>query len=95
MEQGDDLVLLELMLNRFKRLLAELQRGEISRNDFHPWEIEILLDIEACELDRRHRTEILRQYQRAVERQLEAGPGPPMKLSEYLVLRSRKGQNST
>jgi hypothetical protein len=91
----DELVLLELMLNRFRRLMTELQRGVISRNNFHPWEVDILLDIEECQLDRRHRLEILRLYQRAVERQLERGPGPPMKLSEYLILRSRRGQGST
>jgi hypothetical protein len=91
----DELVLLELMLNRFRRLMTELHRGVINRNDFHPWEIELLLDIEDCQLDRRSRLEILRQYQRAVERQLDIGPGPPMKLSEFLVLRSRRGQEPT
>ena len=30
------------------------------------------------------REEILRQYQRAVAKQLDAGPGPPMMLSEFL-----------
>ncbi len=89
-----ELVLLELMLNRFRRLMTELQRGVINRNDFQPWEIEILLDIEECQLDRRSRQEILRQYVRAVERQLESGHGPPMKLSEFLVLRSRRGTRS-
>ncbi len=83
----DDLVQLELMLNRFKRLVGELMRGSIARNAFQPWEIELLLDIEACAVDRRERLEILRQYQKAVERQLEIGPGPPMKLSEFLQMR--------
>jgi len=90
-----ELVLLELMLNRFRRLMTELQRGVINRNDFHRWEVEILLDIEECQLDPRYRLETLRQYQKAVERQLDIGPGPPMKLSEYLILRSRRGQASS
>lgn len=89
-----DLVLLELMWNRFRRLMAELQKGQISRNDFQPWEVEILLDIDECELERRRKAEILRQYQRAVERQLETGPGPPMKLSEFLVRRAQKPNGS-
>jgi len=78
------------MLNRFKRLLNELMRGETPRNSFAPWEVEILLDFSACELPARRRMDILRQYQRAVERQLDAGSGPPMLLSQFLVLRKRR-----
>ena len=81
------------MLNRFRRLVSELQRGSISRNDFHPWEIELLLDIETCHLERKRKVDILRQYQRAVERQLEMGSGPPMKLSEFLQLRAKREEN--
>lgn len=78
------------MLNRFKRLFNELMRGEIARNNFAAWEIDILIDFNACELPTRRRVEILRQYQRAVERQLDAGPGPPMLLSHFLALRERR-----
>lgn len=84
---ADDLVELELMLNRFRRLIGELMRGVVRRNTFEPWEIELLLDIQNCALDPRRRSDTLRAYQKAVERQLEAGPGPPMKLSEYLHLK--------
>jgi hypothetical protein len=62
----------------------------MARNSFQPWEIDILLDLEACELESRRRLEILRQYERAVERQLESGPGPPMKLSSFLILRAQR-----
>jgi len=86
---ADDLVQLELMLNRFRRLIAEVMRGATARNSFQPWEVDILMDLERCELDRRRRFEILRQYQRAVEKQMEMGPGPPMKLSEFLAIRAR------
>ncbi|MEO8594548.1 MAG: hypothetical protein ABI759_14625 [Candidatus Solibacter sp.] len=77
----------EVQLNRFRRLMGELLRGQLLRNSFAPWEMEILLDFDVCELPSRRRTEILRQYQRAVERQLQTGLGPPMKLSHFLVLR--------
>ena len=77
------------MLNRFRRLMTELQRGVINRNNFQPWEIDLLLDIENCQLERRRRADIIRQYIRAVERQLENGPGPPMNLSEFLALRAQ------
>ena len=86
----DDPVALELMLNRFRRLVRDLQRGTITRTDFQPWEVDILLDIESCQLERGRREETLRRYQQAVERQLETSPGPPMKLSEFLKLRAQR-----
>lgn len=85
----DDPVLLELMFNRFRRLLVELQRGAITHNDFQRWEVEILLDAANCELDSRRRADLLRQYERAVQKQMESGPGPPMKLSEFLARRAQ------
>jgi hypothetical protein len=88
---ADDLIELELVRNRFNRLMAELCRGEIARNSFQPWEVEILLDMETCELEPRKRLEILRQYQKAVQKQMERGNGPPlMKMSEYLQARSTR-----
>jgi len=78
------------MLNRFNRLMGEVLRGAIARNTFEAWEIDILLDLDTCRLERRRRWDLLRQYQRAVERQLENGPGPPMKFSQFLEMRERK-----
>jgi hypothetical protein len=91
---ADDLVQLEIMLNRFRRLLGELMRGSLRRNAFEPWEIELLLDFEKCALDPRQRLKILRAYQKAVEHQMETGPGPPMKLSEYLHLKMTRRPES-
>ena len=93
--QDDELVLLELMLNRFRRLMAEVQRGTFPRNDFQPWEVEILLDATGCQVEPRRRPDVLRQYQRAVEKQMETGPGPPMKLSEFLAVRGKRRVKTT
>jgi hypothetical protein len=87
---ADDLIELELMLNRFNRLMTELLRGAIVRNSFQPWEVALLLDIDTCGLEPNKRQAILRQYQKAVVRQMEAGSGPPMKLSEYLQLKETR-----
>ena len=87
---SDDLIQAELMLNRFRKLVSELLRGSLARNSFQPWEVELLLDIETCELDPRQWKQILRQYQRAVERQMLTGPGPPMKLSLFLQLKATR-----
>jgi hypothetical protein len=92
--EAGDVIQLELMLNRFKRLLSELVCGVINRNAFEPWEIEIMLDFPKCHLEPKRRLEILRQYQRAVERQMATGPGPPMKLSTFLEMRERRRENT-
>ena len=90
MVAADELIELELMINRFNRLIGEVMRGALARNSFQPWEVDILMDLENCQLDRRSRMETMRQYQRAVQRQMAAGPGPPMKLSEFLAVRARR-----
>ena len=89
-ETADDIIEIELMLNRFRRLIAELIRGAVVRQSFQPWEVAILLDIETCQIEPKRRLDLLRQYQRAVEKQLQSGPGPPMKFSEFLQLKSTR-----
>jgi len=85
----------EIQLNRFRKLIGELMRGHTARNSFAPWEIELLMDFDACELPSRRRLDIIRQYQRAVERQMQTGVGPPMKLSHFLVLREQRRTGTT
>ncbi len=74
----------EAVLNRFNKLIQELLGGNTHRNTFRPWEIAILLDIEACSLRDTLKKETLRRYQKAVQRAMERGAGAPLKLSEYL-----------
>jgi len=74
----------EARLYRFNRLMQELIRGNMNRNTFQPWEIEILLDIEACQIREPVKRETLRRYQKAVQRAMEKGAPTPLRLSEYL-----------
>ena len=74
----------EARLNRFNRLMQELIRGNMNRNTFQPWEIDILLDIEACQIREPVKRETLRRYQKAVQRAMEKGAPTPLRLSEYL-----------
>ena len=46
--------------------------------------MELLIDIEACELEPSRARDVLRRYHKAAERQLDYGVTPPLKLSEYL-----------
>jgi len=81
----------EIVLTRFNRLMQEILRGSMTRNTFLPWEIQVLLDIEGCNLKDAGRKDLLRRYQKAVQRSMEKGAATPMKLSEYLAtLKSAK-----
>jgi hypothetical protein len=81
----------DAVLAQFNRLIQELLRGNMHRNTFRPWEVELLLDIEACNLRDSSRRETLRRYQRAVQRHMEKGARLPLKLSEYLdAVKSKK-----
>src|ERR1700749_201559 len=69
---------------QFNRLIQELLRGNMHRNTFRPWEVELLLDIEPCNLRESAKRETLKRYQKAVQRHMEKGARLPLKLSEYL-----------
>ena len=80
---------LELMANRFNRLVKELLQGEVRRNAFQPWEVHLLLDLEACRLTRSRRDEALRRYQKAVDKQLGRREVPPIRFAEFVGRRKR------
>jgi hypothetical protein len=85
---------LDAQLGQFNRLIQELLRGKIQRNTFQPWEIELLLDIEACDLREGSRREVLRRYQKAANKYIERGAPSLLKLSEYLAKKHRDGSGS-
>jgi hypothetical protein len=74
----------EETIGQFNRLIRELLRGHINRNTFRPWEVELLLDIESCNLRESSKEGVLRRYQKAVQRQIDKGATAPMLLSEFL-----------
>ncbi len=81
----------EVIASRFNRLVYELLRGKLKRNCFQRWEVDLLLDIESCDMGPGAKRQALKRYQRAVSRQLEKGAHTPFKLSEYL----HRGRNAT
>ncbi len=74
-------------LLRFNRLIRELLQGRATRESFQPWEIELLLDIEHCQIKESARDGVLRRYQQAVQRRIARGDTVLMKLSEFLASR--------
>jgi len=82
------------LIVRFQRLMREIESGALLRNSFHPWEVELIVDLEQCQI-RANRRRLLRRYQKAAVRGLEMGAQRPLKLSEYLArTRSRRTRAS-
>lgn len=81
-------------LQQFNRLIQDLLKGGVRRNQFQPWEISLLLDMDQCELPRGRRFEILRRYQKAVNRRYEDGVPDLLKLSDYLNRRREREQTA-
>lgn len=77
----------DAMLAQFSLLMGELLCGRLRRSKFQPWEVEILLDVEACDLSDPDKREALSDYQNAVQAELERGARLPQRFSEYLERR--------
>lgn len=80
----------EIILGEFNRLLTELLRGRVTRSTFRPWEVELLVDIDSCNLRDSRGRETLRRYQKAVQRDMDRGAARPLKLSDYLASRTHR-----
>jgi hypothetical protein len=85
----------EILLAQFNRLMQELLRGNMNRNCFRPWEIDLLLDIEGCQLKDSNRRDVLKRYQKAVQRHVERGSQSLLKLSEYLDKSRRRSSEDS
>jgi hypothetical protein len=74
----------EIVLNRFRTLMRDIFKPRMRRNCFTPWEVELLLDFESCQIPQRKLLKVMKAYQKAAERSVQRGTGAPLKLSEFL-----------
>ena len=74
----------DAILAQFNLLMGELLQGGKGRATFRPWEIDILLDIESCNMSSSAKRQVLGKYQTAVQAELQEGAQLPMRFSEYL-----------
>jgi hypothetical protein len=72
------------VLARFSVLMDELLRSGFQRGKFERWEIDLLLDIECCQLNDIAKRKALYGYEDAVQWDLENGASTPMRFSAYL-----------
>jgi len=81
----------EVDLARFNRFIREILDGQLTRNTFRPWEVQLLLDLDACQVPGPKRTDLLRRYQKAVQSQLLRGTGGFVTFGQFLKRRQKRG----
>lgn len=69
----------------FERFMREFVAGSMKRNSFHPWEIELIIDIQECRVKHGRSEQMLRRYRTAARKFLEKGFERPLKMSEYIA----------
>lgn len=80
---------LESRLALLDKLLADMIAGEFRRTTFQPWEVAVLLDIQACDAGEANRKELLKRYQKAAHRWFDRGGRTLLLLSDYMARRHR------
>jgi hypothetical protein len=80
---------LERRLAHLDQLVADLSAGKFRRTTFQPWEIEFLLDIQACNIGDSNKKVLLKRYQRAAHRWFDRGGRTILLLSDYMAKRHR------
>ena len=78
---------LESRLANLDKLVADLIAGQFHRTTFQPWEVEVLLDIQACKLGDSNKKELLKRYQKAAHRWFDRGGRTLLLLSDYRARR--------
>jgi hypothetical protein len=78
---------LESRLASLDRLIADLIDGQFRRTTFRPWEVEVLLDIQAFDFGASNKKEMLRRYQKAAHRWFDRGGRTLLLLSDYRAKR--------
>jgi hypothetical protein len=72
-------------LAEFNSLINELIQGGLSRSVFKRWELDLLLDFGNCRIRQSSRSDVLRRYQRAVQKQFLRGEYDVQPLSIFLA----------
>lgn len=71
-------------LTSLNQLVHDIIGGSVRRHTFSQWELELLLDLQTCNLRRGARAEMLRRYVRAVQQHFTTGAVGPLRLAEFL-----------
>jgi hypothetical protein len=66
------------------QFVQQLALGNVRRNTFSQWEMELLLDFQMARIRTSSRPEALRRYLRAVQQQFAQGEPIPQRFSRFM-----------
>ena len=75
-------------------LVQQLAFGNVRRNTFTQWEMELLLDFQMARIRTSSRAETLRRYLRAVQQQLAQGQPVPQRFSHFIEEEAQQRKTS-
>jgi hypothetical protein len=77
-------------LASFAELVQELIAGIVQRHVFSRPELDLMLDLETCQLRKSERADVLRRYLKTVQQQFAEGIADPLRLSTFLEMESQQ-----
>ena len=77
-------------LTAFSQLIQELISGAVARHTFNEWEVEMLLDLQSCQIRKSARADLLRRYLKAVQQGFAEGESSPLRLSSFVERRRQR-----
>lgn len=73
-----------MQLDSYRQFVYQLISGNVRRNTFTQWEMDLLFDLEKFPVRKSRRAQILRRYVKATNRHISDGASAPPRLAEFL-----------
>ena len=71
-------------LDSYRQFIYQLIAGEVRRNTFTQWEMDLLFDLEKFPVRKSRRAQMLRRYVKAASLQISSGASAPPRLAEFI-----------
>ena len=81
-------------MSSVSQFVHEVISGSVRRNTFTPWELELLLDLQASRVRKGSRPEVLKRYLRAAQQDAAHGSSDLLRLSAFLARENEQSRNT-
>jgi hypothetical protein len=78
-------------LNAYLQLIQDIMGGAVRRHTFTPTELALLLDVQASQIRKTAKNEILRRYLRAVQQQFALDGSGPLRFARFWESENKEG----
>lgn len=74
----------QIRLDSYRQFIYQLISGEVKRNTFTQWEMDLLFDLQKFPVRKSRRAQLLRRYVKATNRHMLSGALTPPRLAEFI-----------